>query len=123
VTTEVRFTADMRQWDEELTRLGTPLTAIARLEEILHQGFEETQRIVHVITGSLRGSGKTQTEFTASIWTGEIIYGGDAPGFPFDPVEYAEHERGRGGDHDFYRNLDEMQSGMMLVVTHHLEGP
>lgn len=78
---------------------------VGRLEATLHRAFEDTQERVHVVTGSLRGSGKTSSEFDGAGWAGVIEYGGSSSGFVNDPVEYAQYEMARGGDHDFFAGL------------------
>lgn len=78
---------------------------VGAMETVLHAAFEDTQAITHVITASLKGSGKTESDFDGDNWTGSITYGGSSPGFKNDPVTYAIYEMARGGDHDFFRNL------------------
>lgn len=73
-----------------------------KLLNALDATFQRTQELVHVITGSLKASGRkeiTQTE--QGVFQVEIVYGGPAPGYPNDPVDYAAFEWGRGGEHDF----------------------
>lgn len=73
----------------------------ARLEAVLDAAFEATQAAVHVISGSLRASGKTASDHRDGQWEGSITYGGISPGFPNNPVVYAWYEARRDGQHDF----------------------
>lgn len=91
----------------ELQRLESHPTPhmLANLEDALSQVFAMTQAQVHVITGSLKGSGKTSSKADQNSWEGTIEYGGPSPGFPNNPVNYAIYERARGGTHDFLANV------------------
>ena len=110
---------DTSDVDRELNRLAagpTPVD-IRRFNAVLTAQFQHTQMVVHVITGSLRASGKEDAAETDTGWEGEISYGGPAPGHKHDPVKYAGEEKDRqgkplpgsplGGDpnlnHDFMR--------------------
>lgn len=79
-----------------------PLKMIASLEKELAGAFAATQAATHIITGSLKASGKTSSDFSpaAAQWEGEITYGGASLG-PINPVDYAIYEQARGGAHDF----------------------
>lgn len=97
---------DLSPMIAHLRSIGHPSARVViRLEQALLQAFEQSQQDVHVITGSLRGSGRTHSNFDGSIWEGTIEYGGDSPGFVNDPVVYSQYERARGGDHDFLANI------------------
>lgn len=86
----------------ELDRIKRiPLNAIGDLEKLASSAFGATQAAVHIITGSLKLSGKLSTNFDGKSWDMQITYGGAAPGAVFDPVRYAIYERARGGAHDF----------------------
>lgn len=93
-------------WDDVLVELDriedmpTPGMKSA-LDAVLLAAFFETQAEVHVITGSLKGSGNAYSDVDGDEWTGTLSYGGLSPGFPNDPVEYAAYEQARGGGHDF----------------------
>ncbi len=93
-------------------------TGVAALNSALDALFLETQARVHVITGSLRASGKTDDRTRGHVWVGEITYGGAAPGFPHNPVRYASYEQARAGSHDFMHdvNLDIGNSAMLFAV-------
>jgi len=106
----------------ELRRLGGPpdFRIIKRLNDVHEAHFNHTQALTHVISGSLRASGKTSYDWDpiTSHWHGELVYAGalvrgptPAPGLtpsqaaPNDPVEYALYEMARGGHHDFFRDF------------------
>lgn len=79
-----------------------PVKLIARLERLLSTTFDATQGATHVITKSLKLSGKRSSDWDNVEWTGEITYGGESTGVN-NPVEYAIYEMARGGSHDFLR--------------------
>src|SRR5690606_38051615 len=89
------------------------------LDTILHTGFAQTQAAVHVITGSLKSSGKATTNFDGDTWEGEITYGGISMGVN-NRVTYAIYEKARGahwagpssvkGNHDFMAPLDKLDT-------------
>lgn len=87
----------------ELDRLadGPSPATIAGLESVLAESFAETQMVVHIITGSLKASGKIESDYADDEWSGLISYGGVSPGSVHDPVDYSRAERERGGIHDF----------------------
>lgn len=92
------------------------------LEEVHRVNFLESQAITHVISGSLKASGKTSTSWSQRDlrWEGTMEYGGALVRVPVplptgtskqyspsafepkDPVKYAVYERARGGPHDFF---------------------
>jgi hypothetical protein len=72
-----------------------------RWDEATRAFFEHTQDVVHVITGALKGSGQYTTARDGDSLVGAVSYGGGS-------VDYAEHERQRGGEHDF------MQRGWLM---------
>jgi len=78
-----------------------PLKTIARLEKELASAFADTQAATHIITHSLKTSGKVSSDFDGNSWDADITYGGEAAGAINDPVDYAIYERARGGEHDF----------------------
>jgi len=107
----------------ELERLQKPgLKAVMRLEQVLAEVFTMSQTQVHVITGSLRGSGKTASDFDGEQWSGMASYGGPSPGFPNNPVEYAFYEWRRGGAHDFFGQAQLVGSKFSdAIIDGHLE--
>lgn len=103
-------TTGIPEWIAWVEQVAQPQPdVIAELELALHQAFEFTQSQVHVITGSLRGSGRPESDYVDSVWIGSVTYGGDSPGFPNDPVEYATYEMARGGDHNFMGGLEQFE--------------
>lgn len=89
---------------------GPHYKTTVELEALLRAAFSDTQVRTHVITGSLKASGKTSSDFDGDTWTGTIEYGGDlwkvpVPGPAHDPVRYAIYEMARGGEHDFFAGL------------------
>lgn len=87
------------------------------LEAALEAAFMETQAVVHVITGSLKLSGRTSSDYDGHTWTGEIIYGGPSSG-PNNPVDYAIYEMQRGGDHDFMAGIPLYESNFSEAIDH-----
>ena len=95
---------------KEIFRLdGAPDRAALTLDTIFHTGFAATQAKVHVITGSLKSSGRAETEFTGEKWQGEISYGGISEGVN-NPVNYAIYEKRRDEGHDFFIPLKALDS-------------
>lgn len=114
-------------WDDilnELDRLeGMPDAAMhGRLDSVLRAAYFSTQAEVHVITGSLRGSGNAFSEEDNGSWEGTISYGGPSPGFPFNPVRYAHYERRRGGHHDFMAPVFEYHEVFVEAMRQGLQG-
>lgn len=115
---------------EDLKRLGGPpgFKVVHALEAVLQAAFLETQAATHIITGSLKASGRTSSDFTdEKVWEGEISYGGPqyrdvAPGPPNDPVDYAIYEMARGGDHDFFAALPGFDDAWVHAIDVHFEG-
>lgn len=112
------YAADLGEWTALLDKMSrVPLDAIAKLEEVANEMFERTQAEVHVVTGSLRGSGKVKTDVHGTSWEMEIDYGGDSAGKAHDPVTYAETERARGGEHDFLASLPALEPKILEAMT------
>jgi hypothetical protein len=120
----VQIRTDFSEVDRELRRLGdgpdtrTDLLFDAALTAI----FQETQRVVHVITGSLKGSGLPDSDRGRDTWTGEISYGGASPGRVHDPVRYAQFERDRGGWHDFMAPVQHTDHAYIEAMLSFLRG-
>lgn len=102
----LRIDVDISDGDRELRRLddAPDLSTVMRLESLLTAQFQATQMAVHIITGSLRESGKIDSELGRAAWNGEIVYGGAAPGSVHDPVRYAQIEQQRGPGGSLYRS-------------------
>jgi hypothetical protein len=109
--------------DLELARLEHGFTDYdhTNFARVLFKNFAQTLADVHIITGSLLASGKTDvTESTHERWHGYIAFGGPSYGVK-NPVRYAVSELyGRslnyGGpeSHDYMRNtrfIDEEMAG------------
>lgn len=126
----IRISCDLDEWFDLLAaHEGPGRETVAAMSSAIERGFVESQALVHVITGSLRASGRTVFRSPASggapgEWSGEISYGGSAPGFVHDPVRYAKEEFGKGGSHDALRNVDllseDLMDGMFASVRAHV---
>lgn len=110
---------------DEIGRVGgePSFRVIAKLEETLAENFAMTQERVHVITGSLKLSGFTDSHWDPESygWTGTIIYGGASTG-PNNPVDYAIYEMARGGEHDFMADVPEDDHGYKEAIEQHFKG-
>lgn len=97
---------------------GAPNAATrAAFAGAMASAFQDTQDRVHVITDSLRQSGKlTVDEVVRGVLEGTIEYGGDSTG-PIDPVVYAIYEMARGGDHDFFAGLPEFYPALQAATA------
>lgn len=114
----------LRRIIDRLEKLGGPpgFKVVAGLEAALHAAFVDTQIKTHIITGSLKASGKTESDFNGdSEWTGIISYGGSSTGVN-NPVDYAIYEMARGGDHDFFRDLQLYDRQFAESIDRHFEG-
>lgn len=109
----------VRGWAREFGDLQqVPEKTVTALDGVLVQMLAETQVLVHVITGELKGTGHWRRDMDGVTWSGEIVYG-----CPSDedagPAYYAIYEMARGGDHDWYRTLpmfDPMLEAAMLTA-------
>ncbi len=107
----IRIIVDVDEWLDALdAHIGPGTETLEALSRVLAAGFMETQMLVHVVTGSLRGSGRMSNRRDEDSWEGEITYGGPAPGFAHPYVRYAKEEFGRGEEHNAMRNLDLMSN-------------
>jgi hypothetical protein len=89
--------------EDEINRLadGPTLIDFEKFENVLVAQYAATQTAVHVQTGSLKLSGQVSSNTNlADRWEGSISYGGESAGI-HNPVDYAEFERERDGNHDF----------------------
>jgi len=89
--------------EKEIDRLadGPTLVDIEKFENVLVSQYAATQTAVHIQTSSLKNSGKVSSRIGENKWEGEISYGGESAGSVHNPVDYAEFERERDGNHDF----------------------
>lgn len=102
------LSSNWKEVDLELKRLGdAPYKSKFYLDRVLNTGFKATQAAVHVITGSLKTSGKQSSLMWDNEWHGEISYGGVSKGVN-NPVTYAIYEKARDEDHDFFNVLKEL---------------
>jgi hypothetical protein len=118
----VVFDANMDEWAAEFAKVANHVPAVHEMELVLQNMFDDMQSITHVVTGSLRGSGKLESDIVGDLWVGRIGEGGSSPGFPHDPVEYAETEIARGGEHDFLRNAPALAEAIGAILEAHLDG-
>lgn len=92
---KVSVSVDISDAKDELDRIdGLGLSTLLKLEGVLTAQFQSTQRAVHIYTGKLAASGKVNSDLRDDTWTGEVSYGGFAPGYA-GRVEYAEVEQAR----------------------------
>lgn len=110
--------------DLELRRLHDGFTMYDHhnFGAVLFKNFAQTQIDVHVITDSLRQSGRADvTRSGRRRWVGEIIYGGFSSGVK-NPVAYAAAELFSnspryGGQHDFMRSTRFIDDEMIGPVS------
>ncbi len=127
---DIHYRVDVSDAMRELHRLddGPDLGTQRTLDAILTGLFQESQAAVHVITGSLRASGRHESRTEDGTWRGEISYGGALgtslaiPGPPNDPVRYAEIEQHRGDTHDFMRGLHHADGIYIAAILEYLRG-
>lgn len=108
ITFRLRITEN--SWRDRLDHLMHPEHGLdAHLKPVLDEAFEDTQTVVHVITGSLKASGKVDSSYSSeeNEWQGSITYGGPSAGSINDPVKYAWYEARRGESHDFMGSIHE----------------
>lgn len=107
----IHISADMDEWFDALDAIAGPGSeTVSELSAAMEAGFRESQSLVHVMTGSLKASGRTHFEEPPDEWIGEISYGGPSPGSVHDPVTYASEELRRGGHHDdFFQSFDTLE--------------
>lgn len=109
---------DVDEWLDALdAHEGPGIETLLALQSTLAAGFAETQALVHVVSGSLKASGRMGTDTDDNSWTGEITYGGPAPGAPKPYVNYARKEFGRGEEHNAMANLDLLTSDFLEAMT------
>ena len=109
--------------DDEVDRLAKGLseTDILKFEAILTRQYEATRIKVHVVTGSLKSSGKASSDSNDHKWEGVISYGGFSFGVN-NPVDYAEFELERGGNHDYLAPAVAMEQRYVDAINAFLEG-
>ncbi len=109
--------------EKEIDRLANGPTPadFLKFEAVLAQQFQDTQRTVHVVTRSLKSSGKVNSSSGGNSWKGEITYGGQSEGI-HNPVDYAEFEREREGAHDFLAPAIGISDSYIAAMNAFLEG-
>lgn len=114
---------DTSDVDRELDRLERlDRRTILALDAVLTGQYAATQVAVHIETGSLKTSGRHDSNADRHTWRGEIVYGGPAPGAVNNPVDYAIYEKARGGHHDFIAPAVAQDEAYGAVVLDHLRG-
>jgi hypothetical protein len=98
----IEWREDSHEMDDYLDHKSRGLSpeTITALDAALQMGFAETQAIIHVRTGRLRSSGRTESSVHDNVWTGEVIYGNEI-------ADYAAFEYSRGNLHNFIRPLQD----------------
>jgi hypothetical protein len=119
----IRVETELDDMYYEVDRLsrGPAYSDLLDFEIVLQDQFQASQRAVHVQTRSLKMSGKSSFNSTKDKWEGEITYGGPSGGI-FDPVDYAEYERERGGLHDFLAPVERLSREYIAAMRKFLEG-
>ena len=109
--------------EKEIDRLadGPTLKDILAFERVLAAQFAATQAKVHVITRSLKSSGKSASNYSQNKWEGTITYGGPSTGV-HNPVDYAEYERERDASHDFLSPAHTIESGYIQAMNEYFGG-
>jgi hypothetical protein len=94
--------SDYSEVEREISRLEKmpDPRMVALLNTVLEFGFSETTSAVHIDTGSLKESGKSEHEKRNDEWEGSFTFGGPSTG-PNNPVDYAIYELARGDEHFF----------------------
>lgn len=117
----------LHKWIAELSSIAkSPVSfqTTAKCEVVLRDAFGDTQARTHVISGSLKASGKVSSDYDGHVWSGEISYGGPLTGSPTPgppppngEVVYAIYEMARGGAHDFFGGLPVYEEKFQEVVN------
>lgn len=124
---DIQIKSHWEKIDAELNRLenilypGSPM--LVALNSILSQMLATAKAETHVVTGSLKNSGRKDSDYDENTWRGKIIFGGPSPGFPNDPVTYAKIEKNRGGpgsSHDFLRSAYLYQDRIKETIEDYL---
>lgn len=117
---------DLDPMIDEVGRIGgqPAFRTIARLEAVLALQFADTQERTHILTGSLKISGRPESDYDSATrhWSASITYGGEAPGAINNPVDYAIYEMARGGDHDFFAGLSRYDDLYPEAINSHFTG-
>lgn len=115
----IHLSSDYSDIDKELDRVAGMPSPKAKifLDAVLKEAFTESQASVHVITGSLKSSGKSKSDTNKAThdWEGEFQFGGPSAGVN-NPVDYAIYEKRRGGEHDFMANTTLLNSKWVAAL-------
>lgn len=83
---------EFERWVAGLQAVELDMSAAMKWEQAAEYMFSETQRLVHILSGDLKASGKVlRGTVGGMVVTTGIDYG----------MEYAIYEIARGGNHDF----------------------
>lgn len=109
--------------EEEVNRLadGPTESDLFSFENVLLQQFSAAEEAVHVITGSLKSSMRIASRIEPTHWEGIISFGGPSTGV-YNPVDYAEYERSRGGLHDFFVPIEALSDRYIQAMNKFLGG-
>jgi len=84
-----------------------------KLDRVLRIGLTMAQTQVHVITGSLKESGKSSSKLVGSTYRGTFEFGGFSTGVN-NPVSYAVYEQDRGFNHNFMFGVKEAMDPLWI---------
>lgn len=126
----IRSRTNLKRFIDWIKGVGEPPgpETTGPLEAALAGAFVATQAKTHIISGSLKASGKTESDLVGHKWTGEITYGGPligppaGPGPAHDPVEYAIYEAARGPEHDPLAGLEVFDKQFEAAIDEHFKG-
>lgn len=113
----IRIVSDYSALDKLFDRIDDMPNAKqkALLDEVLDVSLKSFQEEVHIRTGSLLLSGKTDSNERGKKWIGTLSAGGQSTGI-HNPVTYASLEKSRGGEHDFFGNQHLLKSKYVEAV-------
>ncbi len=128
----VSISVDTSQVDRDLIRVGDGPDKRHHLQfsQVLDRQFLEISALIHVVTGSLKDSGRVGGRARREGgWEGQIVWPGvgaadldPVPGPPRDPSRYAEYEYNKAGNHDWLRNSYNGDPGYVDVIKDFLRG-
>lgn len=98
------ITSNIQDADRAIARLENMPTPemTAKLDALFEASFAEAEARVHILSGSLKASGKESTSSGDNQWEGEMRWGG--PSAPHE-VDYAIYEKARHGAHDWLAEM------------------
>jgi len=132
---QIRIDVDTSEVDRDLLRVGEgpDMRHRRRFDATLTKQFQDTQLRVHVITGSLKASGRFRSNGRlGGGWEGTIVYGqwplasAPVPGPPRNPMHYARYEYEKPTDerydHNFFRGILDGDDGYVDTILDFLRG-